>query len=40
MQAKLPESLESDGLKDIIEGESVYTLPWGMYADDEGNLWL
>ena len=40
MQAKLPESLESDGLKDMVEGESVRTLPWGMYADDEGSLWL
>jgi hypothetical protein len=40
MNAKLPEELEYVGLKDLIEGESTYTLPWAMYADDEGNLWL
>lgn len=40
MQAKLPESLEAVGLKDIVDGESVYTVPWAMYADDNGSMWL
>jgi hypothetical protein len=40
MQAVLPESLKEVGLKDIVDGESVYTVPWAMYADDNGALWL
>ena len=40
MQAVLPENLEEVGLKDIADGESVYTVPWAMYADDNGALWL
>ncbi|MEI8355177.1 MAG: hypothetical protein WCG31_03630 [Deltaproteobacteria bacterium] len=40
MQAKLPKSLEEVGLKDIVDGESVYTVPWAMYADDKGLMWL
>lgn len=40
MQATLPKSLKSVGLKDMVEGESAYTLSWGMYADKEGKLWL
>lgn len=40
MQAVLPESLEEVGLKDLADGESVYTVPWAMYADDNGALWL
>lgn len=40
MPAKLPESLEEVGLKDIVEGETVYTVPWAMYADYNGELWL
>jgi hypothetical protein len=40
MQAKLPKNLETTGLKDMKDGESAYTLPWAMYADEEGSLWL
>jgi hypothetical protein len=40
MQARLPESRESIGLKDMIEGETAYTMSWAMYADYDGFLWL
>ena len=40
MQATLPENLESVGLKDILENQSVYTVPWAMYADNNRMLWL
>lgn len=40
MQALLPEQLESVTLKDMLDGESFYIMPWGMYADNDGRMWL
>lgn len=39
-QAMLPESLEEVTLKDLMNGEDVWVVPWAMYADDKGRLWL
>jgi hypothetical protein len=40
MQAVLPDSLERNTLSDLIIGETVYTVPWAMYAGQDGRLWL
>lgn len=40
MGAFLTEEMEEVGLKDLVEGESVYTVPWAMYAEEDGSLWL
>lgn len=39
-QANLPDENEEIGLKDLLDGEVVYTVPWAMFADRQGNLWL
>ncbi len=39
-QAMLPESLEEVTLKDLMDGEVVYTVPWAMWSDKSGRLWL
>ena len=38
--AILPEHLEEVTIKDMIIGESGYTVPWAMYAERDGTLWL
>lgn len=40
MQAVLPDQLEEVTLADLIEGEEVWVVPWAMYADREGLLFL
>lgn len=40
MQAKLPINLEEVGLKDLEEGQTVYTVPWAMFAGTDRALWL
>jgi hypothetical protein len=40
MVAYLPEEMEEVGLKDLLEGDVVYTVPWAMYAEEDGSLWL
>jgi hypothetical protein len=40
MSAKIPDSLIEITLKDILEGESVFTVPWCMYAEKDGSLFL
>lgn len=40
MQATLPKSLIEPTLLDMGGGQSTWTLPWAMYADDDGKLWL
>jgi hypothetical protein len=34
----LPEEFESVGIKDMIEGEEAYTVPWAIWVDREGKL--
>lgn len=36
----LPEHLEEVSIKDMIAGEIGYTVPWAMYAERDGSLWL
>jgi len=40
MNARLPDELVQCGIKDMIEGEVGWTVPWAMYADYDGSLWL
>lgn len=40
MNAKLPDFLEQRKLSDLMIGETVWTVPWAMFADDDGDLWL
>lgn len=39
-QASLPEALRQPTILDLGVGESAWTVPWGMFADKEGKLWL
>jgi len=39
-QVTLPDHLEEITIKDMLEGESNYTVPWAMWADEKGRLWL
>lgn len=39
-QATLPEALRQQTILDLTVGESAWTVPWGMFADKEGKLWL
>lgn len=39
-QSFLPDELEEVGIKDLLEGEEAYTVPWAMFADSEGALWI
>lgn len=38
--ARLPEDIRQREIKDMSLGEVAYTVPWGMYADHDGVLWL
>jgi hypothetical protein len=40
MNAILPEELEENTLEYLPNEETVYTVPWAMYADEMGRLWL
>lgn len=40
MNAILPKTKEGNQLKDLQPGNEVYTVPWAMYADSNGELWL
>ncbi len=40
MNAKLPNKYKKQNLHDILVGETVYTVPWAMYADENCDLWL
>lgn len=40
MQATIPDELEVITLEDTVNGESVYVVPWALYADNDGYLWL
>jgi len=38
--ATLPKDIEELEIKDIPDGIHFYTVPWAMYADENGELWL
>lgn len=40
MNVRLPDELEKKTLETLLPGETVYTLPWAMFADKDGELWL
>ena len=41
MNARLPESMERrDIIGNMEVGETRYTVPWAMWADEERRLWL
>ena len=40
MNAKLPVTKRERLIKDMIPGEIWWTVPWGMWADLDGNLWI
>jgi hypothetical protein len=40
MSVKLPKQLEQLTLYDLLEGQEVYTIPWALWADQNGDLWL
>lgn len=37
---KIPDYLIESTLEDLLPNERVYTVPWAMYADRDGQLWL
>lgn len=39
-QATLPEKLEGHTVDKMTVGEVGYTLPWGMWVDENRNCWL
>ena len=39
-QSQLPDELVEVTIADLIEGEVVYTVPWALFADGDGNLWI
>jgi len=40
-QSKIPEELEEIGINDLLEEDGwVYTLPWAVYADKSGRVWI
>ena len=38
--AKLPSYLQEDTIEDMSPGDGGWTVPWAMYADKHGDLWL
>ncbi|MEU2403465.1 hypothetical protein ABZ609_03935 [Streptomyces rubiginosohelvolus] len=38
--AMLPESMEGRTISGMLVGESAFTLPWAMWADEDRRLWL
>lgn len=40
MNAKLPRSMKQETIADMGIGESKYTVPWAMWADEDEELWL
>lgn len=40
MNALLPEHLAEISLQDLILGETGWIVPWAMYAEKDGTLWL
>ena len=39
-QATLPDGLGQPTLADLTIGQTAYTVPWAMWADEERSLWL
>lgn len=39
-QATLPPELEEQLIKDMIDGQSCYVVPWSITPDTDGKLWL
>lgn len=39
-QAQLPSERQEVTIEDMMPGDSGWTVPWGMYADPRGALWL
>lgn len=39
-QSTLPESLESFTIAKMLPGDTAYTLPWAMWADENRALWI
>ena len=37
---KIPDNLVEVALKDVLIGESVYVVPWAMYAETDGELFI
>lgn len=40
VNAELPRSMETVTIADLLVGETAYTAPWAMYADQDRKLWL
>jgi hypothetical protein len=40
MQAKLPEHLQEHTIQKMVVGEAGWTVPWAMWADTQGALWI
>ena len=40
MNAKLPAAYNEQQIKHLIPGETYWAVPWAMWADEDGNLWL
>lgn len=39
-QARLPASKQEEVIADMQPGDSGWTMPWAMYADNDNALWL
>ena len=39
-QATLPRSREEATIGSMVAGDSGFAVPWAMYADSDGRLWL
>ena len=37
---KIPDHLAEVTLKDTVQNETVYTVPWAMYAETDGELFI
>lgn len=40
MQSILPENLETITVSSLMEGETVYVVPWSIVVDERGALWI
>jgi hypothetical protein len=40
VNARLPEYMARVAIKDVVVGEQVYTVPWSVQVDQDGNCWI
>jgi hypothetical protein len=40
MAVYLPEHLEEETIERMSPGDKGYTVPWAMFADENGRLWI